>query len=72
MDQPLLHPAELRARGFEALVKSLGWVNAIRYVQQFERSRLDHTKERDTILPDWPVEELVKRAVSQVRHRNEE
>jgi hypothetical protein len=61
MTHPLYEPVELRLRGFEALVKSLGWVNAVRYIQQFERSRLDYTAERAAILPDWSAEELVRR-----------
>lgn len=57
----LYEPVELRSRGFEALVKSLGWVNAVRFIHQFERSRLDYTVERDALLPDWNAEELIKR-----------
>ena len=61
MSVSLLEPVELRTRGFEALVKSLGWVNAVRYVQQFERNSLNYTKERDAILPDLPADELIRR-----------
>ncbi|HEV7299875.1 MAG TPA: hypothetical protein VGN72_10955 [Tepidisphaeraceae bacterium] len=56
----LLEPVELRSRGFEALVRSLGWVNAVRFIHQFERSALNYTAERDTLLPEWSAEELVK------------
>ncbi len=61
MSDTLLEPVELRARGFEALVKSLGWVNAVRFLQQFERSSFDYTRERDAILPQWDAAELVRR-----------
>ena len=61
---PLLAPVDLRARGFEALVKALGWVNAVRFIHQFERSRLDYTAERDALLPAWDAAELVKRMVA--------
>jgi hypothetical protein len=61
MSHALLDPAELRDRGFDALVDALGWVNAVRFVQQFETSRLDYTAERDKILPDWHGEELARR-----------
>ena len=64
MSTTLLEPIELRARGFDALVKSLGWINAVRYIQQFERSSLNYTKERDAILPDWNAEELVRRTAA--------
>jgi hypothetical protein len=31
MSHQLLEPIELRARGFEVLVRDLGWVNAVRF-----------------------------------------
>ena len=61
MSEALLEPVELRARGFEILARSLGWVNAVRFVQQYETSRLDYTRERETMLPDWDAREMVKR-----------
>ena len=61
MSHALLDPAELRHRGFDALVDALGWVNAVRFVQQYETSRLDYTAERDRILPAWDREELICR-----------
>ena len=56
-----LPPVELRARGFEVLVRSLGWVNAVRFVQQYETSKLDYTAERDSLLPNWDAYEMVLR-----------
>lgn len=61
MSHELLAPAELRVRGFDALVDALGWVNAVRFVQQYEASRLDYTAERADILPPWDAAELVRR-----------
>lgn len=61
MSGVLLEPVELRAKGFEALVGALGWVNAVRFSQQYEKSSLDYTRERRQILPDWDAEELVRR-----------
>ncbi|MGH7134968.1 MAG: hypothetical protein ACREHD_04465 [Pirellulales bacterium] len=55
-------PVELRQRGFEALVASLGWVNAVRFLQQYEVSQHDYTREREQILPDWDAETLVRLA----------
>lgn len=46
MSGVLLEPVELRAKGFEALVGALGWVNAVRFLQQYEKSSLDYTRER--------------------------
>jgi len=57
-----LDPIELRQQGFDALVASLGWVNAVRFMQQFESSKLDYTRERDHILPDWDAKTLVQKA----------
>jgi len=61
MSGVLLEPIELRTRGFEALVAALGWVNAVRFLQQYEKSSLDYTTERQQILPDWSAEDLVRR-----------
>ena len=41
---------------------SLGWVNAVRFLQQYESSRHDYTNERDHILPNWDAETLVRLA----------
>jgi hypothetical protein len=61
MSAIFIEPVELRARGFEALVHSLGWVNAVRFIQQYEPSRHNYVAERSTILPDWDAAELVRR-----------
>lgn len=68
MSIELLPPVELRERGFEALVKALGFVNAVRYVQQFERSSLDYTKERDSILPNRELPDIM-RQLNELDHR---
>jgi hypothetical protein len=52
MMEEWLQPAELRSRGFDVLYRSLGWVNAIRFVQQYETSKLDYAAERDSLLPN--------------------
>jgi hypothetical protein len=57
----ILEPVELRARGFEVLVQSLGWVNAVRFIHQFERSSNDYTTERDALLPELSTEDLMGR-----------
>ena len=58
-------PVELRRRGFEALVAALGWVNAVRFLQQYESGQHDYTHERDHVLPDWDAETLVRKAREQ-------
>lgn len=55
-------PVELRQKGFKALVDALGWMNAVRFLQQYERGQGNYTKERDAILPSWDAETLVKKA----------
>lgn len=62
MTPVITNPVELRQRGFEALVASLGWINAVRFLQQYETSPHDYTKERDQILPDWDAATLVRLA----------
>jgi hypothetical protein len=62
MTPVITSPVELRQRGFEALVASLGWVNAARFLQQYEVNRHDYTRERDQILPNWDAETLVRLA----------
>ena len=61
MSDVLIEPVELRARGFEVLARSLGWVNAVRFIQQYEPSKHNYTTERDALLPDWDAAELVRR-----------
>ena len=43
------NPVELRSRGFQALVKELGWVNAVRFLRQYETGGGDYVHERDAI-----------------------
>ena len=61
MNNPLLDPFELRVSGFEALAASSAWANAVRFIQQYEPSRLNYTAQRDTILPDCDAAELARR-----------
>jgi len=61
MSATLIEPVELRSRGFDALVRALGWVNAVRFIQQYEPSKQDYTVQRDEILPDWDAAEMVRR-----------
>lgn len=55
-------PVELRERGFETLAANLGWVNAVRFIQQYELSRHDYVRERERFLPDWDADTLVRKA----------
>jgi len=62
MTPTITDPVELRRRGFDALVEALGWVNAVRFIQQYEASREDYTRQRDQILPDWDAATLLRKA----------
>ncbi len=63
MTAAITNPVELRSRGFQALVKELGWVNAVRFLREYESGAGDYVRERDAILPDWDAETLVKEAL---------
>jgi hypothetical protein len=63
MSSIIVDPVELRRRGFEALVHALGWVNAVRFLRQYEVGQGDYSRERDALLPDWDAETLVRRAL---------
>ena len=59
---PITGPAELRRRGLEVLVRELGYVDAMRFLLQYEAGQGDYTRERRQLLPPWTVEELVREA----------
>ena len=52
-------PAELRRVGIAAFVKTSGPVGMARFFQQFSRGHGDYTVERDHILGNPTVDELV-------------
>jgi len=62
MSVTIPNPVELRRRGFEALVHALGWVDAVRFLHQYESSTHDYTVERHKILPDWDAATMVSEA----------
>jgi len=67
MNNLLVDPVELRRQGFEALVTALGWVNAVRFLQQYETSGLNYTREREQLLPDWDAATLICKARESAR-----
>jgi hypothetical protein len=58
MSAVIVDLVELRRRGFEVLVQALGWVNAVRFLRQYEVGQGDYTHDRDTFLPDGDAETL--------------
>ena len=57
---PITSPAELRRRGLEVLVRELGYVDAMRFLLQYETGQGDYTRDRRQFLPSWTVEELIR------------
>jgi hypothetical protein len=52
-------PAELRRVGLDALVKALGPIGMARFLQQFDPGHGDYTAERQALLGNPTVDELV-------------
>ena len=50
---------ELRRAGIDALVRALGPVGMARFLQQFDPGRGDYTADRDRIVGNATVDELV-------------
>jgi hypothetical protein len=51
-------PIELNRKGFQALVDSLGYVDAVRFIKQFDNGEGDYTKERDRWLGDLTLDNI--------------
>lgn len=62
MDTLITNQSELRHRGFRALTEALGWVNAVRFLRQYDPGSGNYTEERRTLLPDWDASTLVREA----------
>ncbi len=58
------NPAELRRRGLEVLVRELGFVDAMRFMLQFDSGRAgaNYTAEREQIIPVQLDEEFLRQA----------
>jgi len=55
-----MNTTELRQRGLDALVKELGYVGMVRFLQQFETGRGDYTKERQQSLSEVTLEDITE------------
>lgn len=58
MTTDALSPYEIRALGFEALLRELGFAGAIRFIQQYESGRGDYARDRKKNLPKRSVREI--------------
>lgn len=55
-------PMEIRHEGYEALVKALGVVGMLRFMQQFDNGRGNYTEERSQWLDKFSLEDIVAEA----------
>ena len=62
MEAVITNPTELRQAGFRALVEALGWVNAVRFIRQYDPGSGNYTEERQALLPDCDAATLVQKA----------
>ena len=59
IDASTVTPAELQRAGIDALVRALGPVGMARFLQQFDPRRSDYTADRDRILGNPTVDDLM-------------
>ena len=57
--------SEIRTIGFEALLRELGPVGTIRFIQQYETGRGNYTRDRRKWLPKKSVKELGRQIVKE-------
>lgn len=60
-------PMQIRQTGIEALAKALGSVGMVRFLQQFETGSGDYTRDRDELLKDVTIEDILSQ-IKQLRH----
>ncbi|MBD2309943.1 hypothetical protein H6G17_31555 [Chroococcidiopsis sp. FACHB-1243] len=60
-------PIQIRQLGIEALAKALGPVGMVRFLQQFETGSGDYTRDRDELLKDVNIEDILGQ-IKQMRH----
>ena len=53
-------PAQIRRQGLEALMRTLGPVGTVRFLQQFDTGRGDYTRDREQWLEDITVQDAVE------------
>lgn len=55
----MMNPVQIRQQGLDALVKALGPVGMVRFLQQFDTGSGDYTKERQQDLANLTLENLL-------------
>ena len=69
MTTAYLSPIELTHTAIRILVKEIGIVNTARFIDQFMSGSGDYTAERDTLLPDMTVDEIVRAIQQKSKHQ---
>lgn len=59
MKTPTLTPAEITETGFRILLRELGPVNAVRFINQFSNGFGDYTAERADALPERTMDQIM-------------
>ena len=62
--------AEIRQEGMRALIRSLGPVEAERFVASISKDRFNYTEWRRTALPEIDLADLSRRAAFSKQHQN--
>jgi hypothetical protein len=52
-------PTELTYKGFQALVDALGYVDAVRFIKQFDQGHGDYTNDRTQWLDHLTLDEIL-------------
>jgi hypothetical protein len=64
----IMTPVELRRQGLEALTKALGYVEMVRFLQQFDAGSGDYAKERH----QWQDELTVADIMALIKERRKQ
>ncbi len=64
--------AEIRMKGWEALVKELGYSGATKFILQFETGEGDYTKERQKFLKNVSLENILTESKGKKRIKRNE
>ncbi len=65
----MLVDTEIKMRGLEALSRSLGLVDAERFVALLQRDKFDYTQWRQSLFADLSGEEISRRAMAMAQQK---
>lgn len=69
MKSEMLPLEDIRVRGFSALVKELGPVNAVRFISQYELGEGDYTRDRRRVIGNQSAAEVLEAIKARRRGR---